>query len=1171
MFLPLLGPWLALSGMLIPFAIFFPSPSLAALRPGAQARVTFAWSWRRLLQMRTLALPLTLLAISCGALVVAPFGSPAYWLALGSVPVQVAAFTVGGAVEVRVTDAVKGARPRLAAGTSGASVVVALLSAVSAGTFAQVFRDRVREVVAGTGPPPADRTGDIVRWADAQLVSSVFGPTYDRQWYWAFLVGAAALLAAGCGQLLRNAFQRARSGTDPFQGASGGNRVTAESTGKVFLSYSRQDTYYARELCSRLEGRLGELWVDWQAIHPSEHWRESIAEAIRTSDAVVVLLSRHALKSPYCWDECRQAIEQRKRVLPVVIDPGLERGSTSGLMREHGWDALTAYQYLSLVEPDDDGWARGVESIVAFVHQHHRWVAFHARLGVLAHQWWEGGRSDGQLLRADELSVAEAWRRRAPDEEEFHVGLTERQRRYLEESRRSVRRRALLVRSALAAGTATVLGLSGLVAAGQAGAEEQYRAALSRELAALAGEVSVSEPEKALQYALAARGQADTTEARNAVAERLNGFNQVRTVIAPEGHRVDDVVFSAAGDVLLVVRGNATEVWDVKRARSRGRALGIPLWSGDSPGHALTADGRTMALLAGRDRVDLVDTRTLEIKDSFSTPAGEALQRLGGLSRDGEHLLVDLLPGTTNDFGQVVWDVRRHRFAGRTDCTNTSMAPSGRRFACTSADRTEIVDIGTLRRESVAEGGHFVGFTADDAVVVNVSGETHIHERGAGRRWTPVPGSAVTSMTSGGSALFGGRYAVFVLEADRYELWDLEGRRRVGSASSVEKAAALRRDGSVPEFERLRPDVEAETADGSLVATAAGDGSVVLWEPGGAGRVSRRLSVPEEDGFYAVSPDAQTVAAAVGRTVSLWDTGTDTRTGRFRLSRPAGLPAFSADGSLLAVAQGIGEGRLAVEVFRVRDGRRISRFDAGSDERNHIASLMFSPDGKRLYAVLTGWAQVVAWNVADSGSKFRKVAESDGYADHAALSPDGTLLAVTGRNGTVGLWDAASGRRVRLIHDAGFATFSPDGKTLAARDTSDSRTVFLWDVVSGRRTGVEIAPRGKVFMAEWDPQGRRLAITGSPEGGLVDDPPVTVWELSSRRQSGPQLPTADVVTAVGFSPTGDRMVTAGRDGTWISDITADGWLSSLCGMVTRRLSAAQWQDVAPGERYRWPC
>ncbi len=88
----------------------------------------------------------------------------------------------------------------------------------------------------------------------------------------------------------------------------------------VFISYSRRDGDFVRRLHEALCGRGRDVFVDWEDIPPATEWRDELHEGIDDAGAVIFVISPHSLDSRECDAELQRAIDQGKRIVPVVYE-----------------------------------------------------------------------------------------------------------------------------------------------------------------------------------------------------------------------------------------------------------------------------------------------------------------------------------------------------------------------------------------------------------------------------------------------------------------------------------------------------------------------------------------------------------------------------------------------------------------------------------------------------------------------------------------------------------------------------------------------------------------------------------------------------------------------------------------------------------------------------------
>jgi WD40 repeat protein len=428
----------------------------------------------------------------------------------------------------------------------------------------------------------------------------------------------------------------------------------------------------------------------------------------------------------------------------------------------------------------------------------------------------------------------------------------------------------------------------------------------------------------------------------------------------------------------------------------------------------------------------------------------------------------------------------------------------------------------------------------------------------------------------------------------RYDGAAEEGRPRdIVVDESLARAAVSAWDGSLvlwdlattTPYQLLPPsdrsiEVMAVSPDGSLLAIGGDDGSIAIWDLGSKTAAGDPIATGEEavehlsfgsDGTllgYGAGPVVQVLDVTSGRTVA----------GPFTLhGDDIQAIAFAPHGTTIAVADFGGDAALWDIAGTHPLATAIATVPtAPPDERYGFAidTFALSPDGRYLAdGRADGTITVRDLTTGDVVSgPFRAHPPDTPWVDaqfnpgvqQLAFSPDSTMLASAGGDGTVRRWDPLTGASIgepSTGHDMGAGRhllsaleFSPDGTKLASG--GDDAALFVWDPLTGDPIhGPMLAdtPEAKGYAegAEsfnesvgdiaFSPDGHTIAVAGGRS--------TILWDAATGTQLGEGL-RGHVSNAIGtaFSDDGRLLATTGWDGvTFVWDVAAQERIASLRG------------------------
>lgn len=86
----------------------------------------------------------------------------------------------------------------------------------------------------------------------------------------------------------------------------------------AFISYSREDSEFARRLAEDLKAAGTSVWLDQLDIAPGQRWAKAVEDALNDCPRMLVILSPSSANSTNVDDEVSFALDEKKTVIPVI-------------------------------------------------------------------------------------------------------------------------------------------------------------------------------------------------------------------------------------------------------------------------------------------------------------------------------------------------------------------------------------------------------------------------------------------------------------------------------------------------------------------------------------------------------------------------------------------------------------------------------------------------------------------------------------------------------------------------------------------------------------------------------------------------------------------------------------------------------------------------------------
>jgi WD40 repeat protein len=315
----------------------------------------------------------------------------------------------------------------------------------------------------------------------------------------------------------------------------------------------------------------------------------------------------------------------------------------------------------------------------------------------------------------------------------------------------------------------------------------------------------------------------------------------------------------------------------------------------------------------------------------------------------------------------------------------------------------------------------------------------------------------------------------------------------------------------------------AVSPDGSRIVSVDDNKSLLIWNLE-TGRLERTIEGHTNAVLsVAVTPDgSRLVSSGLDGTARIWEFASGrlehTLTGH---GNQVNAVAVTPDGT--SVLSGDFEG--AVRIWNLETGD-LERTRTISGRWSFVSALAVTPTGSQF---VSAGSDLRVWRLASGRSRTLE-GHTEGV-NAVAVTPDGARVVSGGQDGTVRVWDLATGRLERTLagHTRGVRSVAvtPDGARIVSGGYDDA--VRVWDLATGRLESTLRGHTDTVNAVAVTPDGTRVVSVGR-------DLTVRLWNLERLRPTteGDDRP----VSAVTITQDGARIIAADGSSARVRDLAS---------------------------------